>query len=41
MSHLYGFHPGTSVSKEGTSEIFEAVRKTLDFRLDHGGAGTG
>jgi alpha-L-fucosidase 2 len=41
MSHLYGFHPGTSVSKEKTPEIFEAVRKTLDYRLAHGGAGTG
>ncbi len=41
MSHLYGFHPGTSVSKDKTPEIFEAVRKTLDYRLEHGGAGTG
>jgi alpha-L-fucosidase 2 len=41
MSHLYGFHPGVSVSKERTPEIFEAVKKTLDFRLENGGAGTG
>lgn len=41
MSHLYGFHPGTSVSKDRTPEIFEAVRKTLDYRLANGGAGTG
>jgi alpha-L-fucosidase 2 len=41
MSHLYGFHPGTSITREGTPEIFKAVRKTLDYRLDHGGAGTG
>lgn len=41
MSHLYGFHPGTSVSNDKTPEIFEAVRKTLDFRLENGGAGTG
>jgi alpha-L-fucosidase 2 len=41
MSHLYGFHPGTSVSKEKTPEIFAAVRKTLDYRLANGGAGTG
>jgi len=41
MSHLYGFHPGTSITKDRTPEIFEAVRKTLDYRLDHGGAGTG
>lgn len=41
MSHLYGFHPGTYVTKEGTPDIFEAVRKTLDYRLANGGAGTG
>ncbi|MEN8157295.1 MAG: glycoside hydrolase family 95 protein [Bacteroidota bacterium] len=41
MSHLYGFHPGSSVSKDKTPETFEAVRRTLDYRLDHGGAGTG
>lgn len=41
MSHLYGFHPGNAVSPEFDSIIFKAVRKTLDFRLAHGGAGTG
>ncbi len=41
MSHLYGFHPGTSVSKDSDPEIFEAVKKTLDYRLANGGAGTG
>jgi alpha-L-fucosidase 2 len=41
MSHLYGFHPGTSISRDQTPEIFEAVRKTLDYRLANGGAGTG
>jgi alpha-L-fucosidase 2 len=41
MSHLYAFHPGSAVSKDKTPEIFEAVRKTLDYRLAHGGAGTG
>lgn len=41
MSHLYGFHPGTSVWKDRDPEIFDAVRKTLDYRLDNGGAGTG
>jgi alpha-L-fucosidase 2 len=41
MSHLYGFHPGTSITKSTHPELFDAVRKTLDYRLDHGGAGTG
>ncbi|MEM9328744.1 MAG: glycoside hydrolase family 95-like protein, partial [Bacteroidota bacterium] len=41
MSHLYGFHPGVQVTKKETPELFDAVRKTLDYRLDNGGAGTG
>lgn len=41
MSQLYGFHPGTAVTKSETPELFDAVRKTLDYRLSHGGAGTG
>ena len=40
MSHLYGFHPGTSVTSANT-DLFEAVRQTLDYRLTHGGAGPG
>ncbi len=41
MSHLYGFHPGSAISPERDSALFEAVRKTIEYRLDHGGAGTG
>jgi alpha-L-fucosidase 2 len=41
MSHLYGFHPGVSVTLSSSPELFDAVRKTLDYRLAHGGAGTG
>ncbi len=41
MSQLYGFHPGTMVTPDEQPEIFEAVRKTLAYRLEHGGAGTG
>lgn len=41
MSHLYGFHPGTAVSKDDTPVLFDAVRRTLQHRLDNGGAGTG
>lgn len=40
MSHLYGFHPGTAVSNND-SVLLKAIRKTLDYRLSHGGAGTG
>ena len=41
MSHLYGFHPGTNISKDKDPEIFNAIRQTLDYRLANGGAGTG
>lgn len=41
ISHLYGFHPGTAVTQSETPEIFAAAKKTLEYRLDHGGAGTG
>tara|TARA_R110000850_G_scaffold83276_1_gene178752 strand:- start:2233 stop:4473 length:2241 start_codon:yes stop_codon:yes gene_type:complete len=41
MSHLYAFHPGDAITSSGTPEAFAAVRKTLNFRLANGGAGTG
>ncbi|WP_373399451.1 glycoside hydrolase family 95 protein [Algoriphagus halophilus] len=41
MSHLYAFHPGNAITKSDTPEAFDAVRKTLEFRLANGGAGTG
>ncbi|UZD24128.1 glycoside hydrolase family 95 protein [Algoriphagus halophytocola] len=41
MSHLYAFHPGDAITKSQTPEAFAAVRKTLEYRLAHGGAGTG
>ena len=41
MSHLYGFHPGDQISLSKTPELLEAVKKTLDYRLENGGAGTG
>ena len=41
ISHLYGFHPGNAVTKTKTPQLFEAVKKTLQYRLDNGGAGTG
>ena len=41
MSHLYGFHPGDQVTFTQTPDLFKAVRKTLEYRLESGGAGTG
>ena len=41
MSHLYAFHPGAAITKRKNPELFKAVKKTLDYRLANGGAGTG
>ncbi len=41
MSHLYAFHPGAAITRDGTPDHFAAVKKTLDYRLANGGAGTG
>ena len=41
MSHLYGLHPGRQITLSGTPELAEAVKKSLDYRLSHGGGHTG
>ncbi|MFD2036949.1 glycoside hydrolase N-terminal domain-containing protein [Belliella marina] len=41
MSHLYAFHPGDRITKTKTPELFDAAKRTLEYRLAHGGAGTG
>ena len=41
LSHLYAFHPGNAITLSQTPTYFDAVKKTLQYRLDHGGAGTG
>lgn len=40
MSHLYGLHSGNQITRD-TPELLEAARKTLEFRLAHGGGHTG
>ncbi|MDG3582325.1 glycoside hydrolase family 95 protein [Galbibacter pacificus] len=40
ISHLYALHPGDDIT-EATPEAFEAAKKTIAYRLEHGGAGTG
>lgn len=40
LSHLYALHPGDAITA-GTPEEFEAAKKTIAYRLEHGGAGTG
>ncbi|AUS04352.1 glycoside hydrolase family 95 protein [Pseudotamlana carrageenivorans] len=40
MSHLYALHPGDDITLQNP-ELFEAAKKTIRYRLDHGGAGPG
>ena len=41
MSHLFGLHPGHEITREETPELYDAARKSLEFRLSHGGGHTG
>jgi alpha-L-fucosidase 2 len=41
ISHLYGLHPSSQITMEGTPELAEAARRTLELRLAHGGGHTG
>ncbi len=41
VSHAYGLYPGQSITPEGTPELAQALRRSLEARLAHGGGGTG
>jgi len=41
MSHLYGLHPGRWITLRGTPDLAAAARKSLEYRLSHGGGHTG
>ncbi|MGB4293119.1 MAG: glycoside hydrolase family 95 protein [Bacteroidales bacterium] len=41
MSHLYGLHPGNQITSQNTPELFEAARRTIEYRLANGGGHTG
>lgn len=36
VSHLWGLHPGRDITKTTTPELFEAAKKSLEFRGDGG-----
>ncbi|MBE7640058.1 glycoside hydrolase family 95 protein [Salegentibacter sp. BLCTC] len=40
LSHLYALHPGSEIT-EADSSLFEGAQKSINYRLEHGGAGTG
>jgi alpha-L-fucosidase 2 len=41
MSHLFGLHPGRQFTPVETPAVVEAIRRTLAYRLQHGGGHTG
>jgi len=40
ISHLFGLYPGTQINPH-TPELYNGARKTLEYRLSHGGGHTG
>jgi alpha-L-fucosidase 2 len=41
MSQLFGVHPGRQFNLRNAPEMMAAARKTIDYRLEHGGGHTG
>lgn len=41
LSHLYGFHPGISITQEQTPKLLAAAEKSIAFREKHGSVGVG
>jgi len=41
ISHLYGLHPGNQITQQQHPELMEAAKKTIEYRLSHGGGHTG
>ena len=41
ISHLYGLYPGEEITRGKNSALLDAARKTIAYRLSHGGGHTG
>jgi alpha-L-fucosidase 2 len=41
LGHLYGFHPGISITQEKTPELLAAAKKSIAVREKHGSVGVG
>ena len=41
VSHLFALHPGRQISPTDTPKLAAAARKSLEYRLSHGGGHTG
>jgi len=41
ISHLFALHPGSQINMKKTPRLAEAAKKSLDYRVSHGGGYTG
>jgi alpha-L-fucosidase 2 len=41
ISHLYAVHPGCMITYKSSPELMNAAKKSLEYRLSHGGGHTG
>lgn len=41
ISHLFAIHPGRQYTVQSNPEMVDAARKSIDYRLEHGGGHTG
>ena len=41
ISHVYGFYPGSQITRRDTPELVAAIRKSVEYRLSFGGGHTG
>ena len=41
ISHLFGLFPSNEITRQKTPALFEAAKKTIEYRLSHGGGQTG
>lgn len=41
ISHLFAVHPGAEINSFDTPELAAAAKKSLDYRINHGGGHTG
>jgi alpha-L-fucosidase 2 len=41
ISHLFGLHPGNQITQQHNPELLNAAKKTIEYRLAHGGGHTG
>ncbi|MCI0498639.1 MAG: glycoside hydrolase family 95 protein [Planctomycetales bacterium] len=35
VSHLWGLHPGNEITRDGTPDLYQAAKKSLEFRGDY------